>query len=278
MNETIAAEALNQDPTQVQASQDQQTQPQAVAGGANPAAETVQPTETQPSTQTPEPGTVTGKSDPETDTRANARIRQLVDEKKAALAKAEEQASLAESLRRQLEALKPAPAGNEGDHPDQASYIKAAIKEATVDAQKAALEQQAQQLEKAALQSRNRAYEARVHEFSERAPDYHQVTGNPNLQISPVMADAIRISETGPQIAYYLGKNPSEASRIANLSPVEQLVAVGALSARVSAPEKRVSSAPAPVKTVTGATVKASPDLGDMSYAEYRKARMGSAA
>jgi hypothetical protein len=271
MTESSPSEALNQESaTPVQAS-DSQVQPQAAVEVAQQAAEAVTTTDKQ----TPEPGTVTGKGEPETESRANARIRQLVEEKKAALAKADEQASLADSLRRQLDAIKPIPAGNESDHPDQASFIKATIAEATVQAQKAALEQQARQLENAAVQSRNRAYDARVQEFQDKAPDYHQVTGNPNLQITPLMADAIRTSETGPQVAYYLGKNPIEASRIASLTPLEQATAIGALSARVSVPEKRVSSAPAPVKTVTGSTVKASPELGDMSYEDYRRTRMG---
>lgn len=274
MTDQSSAETLNQDPsktTQV----DPQVQPAADPAITNSPAEAV----TQADKQGSEPGTVTGsQGEPEKKSRENDRIRQLVDEKKAALAKAEEQASLAESLRRQLEAIKPTPAGSEKDHPDQASFIRATIKEAAAEAQKAAIEQQAQSLEKAAIESRNRAYEARVQEFVERAPDYHQVTSSPTLQISPVMADAIRLSETGPQIAYFLGKNPGEAARIHSLPPIEQAIAIGSLSARVSVPEKRVTQAPPPPKTVTGGTVKASPDLGEMSYEDYRKARMGKAA
>lgn len=270
-DQTPSAETLNQDPQVIESA------PQLDPAAAPTSAETTQPVAT-PQTPASGPGTVTGKGDSEPDTRQNARIRQLVDEKKAALAKADEQASLAESLRRQLEALKPKPAGDIADHPNQEAFFKAALKEVTVEARREAMEQQAKDLEQAATNSRNQVFEARVQEFSAQASDYHQVVGNPNLQITPMMADAIRVSETGPQVAYYLGKNPAEASRIARLTPLEQATAIGAISARVALPEKRATTAPAPVKTVTGATVKASPGLEDLSYEEYRKARMGSAA
>lgn len=235
----------------------------------------------QADTKATEPETSTGKGEAEhAESRANARIRALVEEKKAANAAAEaakqresEARATAEALKRQLDALKPQPAGDERSHPDQASYVTAIAKEAAIEAQRFALQQQADQAERLAAESKQRAYDARVNEFMEKAPDYHQVTGNPNLQITPLMADAIKESENGAAIAYFLGKNPAEASRIAGMSPISQAAAIGRLEAKVTLPERRTSSAPAPVKTVTGGKGVTEPDPGEMSMDDYRKWR-----
>ena len=221
-----------------------------------------------------EPGTVTGKSE-KPESRENARIRQLVDERKQALAKLAEAEEQAKFFKQQAAALKPKPAGNEADHPDAASYLSAKIREVMSEAQQAAAMQSAQQAEALANVSRERAYQTRVDEFRDRASDYDQVVGNPNLTITPLMADAIKESESGAAVAYYLGKNPDEAARIARMSPVGQASAIGRLEAKVTLPEKRTTGAPPPVKTVTGGVGTAQPELADMSYEDYRKSRMG---
>jgi hypothetical protein len=234
----------------------------------------------QADTKASEPETSTGKGEAEPESRANARIRQLVDEKKAANAAADaakareaEARAQADALKRQLDALKPQPAGNELDHPNQASYVTAVAKEAAIEAQRYALQHQQHQAEQLAAESKERAYTARVSEFMEKAPDYHSVTGNPNLQITPLMADAIKETESGAAIAYYLGKNPAEAARIASLSPIGQAAAIGRLEAKVTLPERRTSSAPAPVKTISGAAGVTQPDPGEMSFEDFRKWR-----
>ncbi len=66
------------------------------------------------------------------------------------------------------------------------------------------------------------------------------------------MADAIRELSRGPEIAYYLGRNPAEASRIASLPPVSQATAIARLEARIDAPQASVSKAPEPVGTLSG--------------------------
>jgi hypothetical protein len=227
--------------------------------------------------QASEPGNVNRQSD-EPDSRGNARIRQLVSEKNAAKAEVEEAnkreaeaKAQAAVLRRQLDALKPKPAGNESDHPNQASFIAATVKEATIEAQRSAIEQQAEQAEAVVRESRERAYQARVSDFQDRAPDYHQVISNPNVQITPLMADAIKDAEAGPELAYYLCKNPEEAARIARMSPVQQAVAIGRLEGKVTIPAKRTTQAPPPVKSVNGGTGTAAFDPDSAPMEEFYK-------
>ena len=88
------------------------------------------------------------------------------------------------------------------------------------------------------------------------------------------MADAIRELSRGAEIAYYLGKNPAEAARIASLPPVSQATAIARLETRVgSAGQASVSRAPQPVSTLSGRSGSGGKRLEDMNFEEYRRAR-----
>lgn len=85
--------------------------------------------------------------------------------------------------------------------------------------------------------------------------DYDQVVSNPKLPITEFMADAILVSDIGPEIAYHLGKNAKEADRIARLPPIAQAKEIGKLEAQLLAdPPQKPSSAPKPIKPVTRAS------------------------
>jgi hypothetical protein len=66
------------------------------------------------------------------------------------------------------------------------------------------------------------------------------------------MADVIMASDTGPDVAYYLGTNPQEADRIASLPPFLQAKEIGRLETKLALdpPVKRTSSAPAPITPI----------------------------
>jgi hypothetical protein len=104
------------------------------------------------------------------------------------------------------------------------------------------------------------AYHDREEEARAKYDDFEQVAYNPNLPITGVMAEAIRESEAGPDVAYYLGANPKEADRISKLSPYSQAKEIGKIEAKLAdnPPVKKTSSAPAPIAPVTarGGTAK----------------------
>jgi hypothetical protein len=104
------------------------------------------------------------------------------------------------------------------------------------------------------------AYHDREEEARAKYDDFEQVAYNPNLPITGVMAEAIRESEVGPDVAYYLGANPKEADRISKLSPYSQAKEIGKIEAKLAdnPPIKKTSSAPAPIAPVTarGGTAK----------------------
>ena len=101
------------------------------------------------------------------------------------------------------------------------------------------------------------AYGARVEKAKVKYPDYKEVAESPNVTVSIPMAHAIAHSDDGPEIAYYLGKNPQEAQRIATLSPPVQLLELGKIAVRLAsptAPKPQVTAAPKPITPiVTGA-------------------------
>jgi len=67
------------------------------------------------------------------------------------------------------------------------------------------------------------------------------------------MAESIRASDIGPEVAYYLGANPKEAERISRLAPIMQAKEIGRIEAKLAndPPVKRTTSAPAPISPVT---------------------------
>ena len=127
------------------------------------------------------------------------------------------------------------------------------------------------------------AYVARVDKAKEAHPDYIEVAESPDVQVSIPMAHAIAHSEHGPEVAYYLGKNPEEAKRISALVAPLQLVELGKIEAKLTAPtppavapapKPPVSAAPPPGKPIQAAaeTPPISPENETMEqYATRRK-------
>ena len=97
------------------------------------------------------------------------------------------------------------------------------------------------------------AYHEREEEARSKYDDFEQVAYNPNLPITEVMAETIRSSDIGPDVAYYLGSNVKEAERIARLSPFLQAKEIGKIEVKLASnpPVKQTTSAPAPISPVT---------------------------
>jgi hypothetical protein len=70
------------------------------------------------------------------------------------------------------------------------------------------------------------------------------------------MAETIKASDMGPDLAYWLGTNPKEADRISRLSPLLQAREIGKIEAKLGTNPivKPTTSAPAPISPVTART------------------------
>jgi len=93
----------------------------------------------------------------------------------------------------------------------------------------------------------------REEEARSKYDDFEQVAYNPNLRVTDVMAETIKASDLGPDLAYWLGSNPKEAERISRLSPLLQAREIGKIEAKLSAepPQKKTTSAPEPIRPVS---------------------------
>ncbi len=155
---------------------------------------------------------------------------------------------------------------------------KHAVKEALAENERVTQQRQIEEGQRAARE----AYVGRVSKAQEKYPDYKDVAESPNVTVTIPMAQAILHSEHGPDIAYHLGKNPEEAKRIASLNPVQQLVEVGLIVAKltapapapaVPAPKPAVSAAPKPIKPLESKASPVAKSPEEESMEEYAARR-----
>jgi hypothetical protein len=154
-------------------------------------------------------------------------------------------------------------------------YLDATVQRAVGKTQDTFAQTQAQTAQQQAVDAQVELFSAREEDFAEQVPDYRDVAYNRDVPYSQPMLNAISTAENGPAIAYYLGKNIREASRIAQLPPLEAAYAIGRLETKIQAPAKAQSKAPPPVPTVktTTAAPGFKPDSNDPEA--YRRWREG---
>ena len=101
------------------------------------------------------------------------------------------------------------------------------------------------------------AYAEREEEARNKYDDFEQIAYNPQLRVTDVMAETIKASEIGPDLAYWLGSNPKEADRISRLSPIMQAREIGKIEAKlgIEPPQKKTTSAPEPIRPVNARAV-----------------------
>lgn len=138
----------------------------------------------------------------------------------------------------------PATALEEFDSPEAYAEVLALKKAEELIAKRDAAKQQSAILD---------SYHEREEEARGKYDDFEQVAYNPKISITDVMAETIRVSEIGPDVAYYLGSNPKDADRISRMTPLAQAKEIGKIEAKLASdpPVKRTTSAPAPISPVT---------------------------
>lgn len=152
---------------------------------------------------------------------------------------------------------------------------------ARTEAEKKAAEEREQQSRD---QQRAATFAERVKAVQARYPDFEQVAYSEAVPMSEAMRDVIVDSEQGPELAYWLGKNPEEAARIAQLPPLAAARELGRVEARLGggatspAKQPKATSAPEPIRPVSAAGRATSPEVTDESFAAdyeaWKKARM----
>jgi len=170
----------------------------------------------------------------------------------------------------------PAPPKQE-DFPDFAAYQEAML-DHRVEAKLFEREQQARQ--QAAAERRQAQQAQAAQEGQQRAvklveigrskfDDFDEVALGDHVRMTPAMVEAIGLEDkVGPDVAYYLGKKPDEAARIAALPSARQIMEIGRLAERISTNRNKITKAPSPIKP-TGGRAKVVVDESKLSDAEW---------
>jgi hypothetical protein len=91
------------------------------------------------------------------------------------------------------------------------------------------------------------------------------------------MAAATLHAEKGPELRYYLAKNPKVSAKLANMAPIDMAIELGRIEATKLGREKPVSITKAlkPVPKLAGADSKPTLSINDpkISDAQFRKLR-----
>jgi hypothetical protein len=111
-------------------------------------------------------------------------------------------------------------------------------------------------------------------------PDLADVINSPVQpfpSLNPAVADAIFKSDAGPEMVYYLHKNPTEGARLANMDPalaIMELYGVREKAKAILQPKIRtVTQAAPPLNPGNGGGVTTETDTADLPMAEYARRR-----
>ena len=217
---------------------------------------------------------------------ASQRINEVIGQMRAKEREANAAKDEAARLRARLDKYEGAPP-KESDY-DSLEEYQAAL--AAHHVQKASQEERKQDAEDAtkraeaseseALSLARMAFNERAEDFAEDVPDFHKVVNDPSLNISEEAARQILHAEQGPAIAYFLGKNPRDAARLAqHANPMDVAREIGRIEGRLTKPKPRnVSLAPDPVKAIAtghGQQAAFNPDKASVDDVEAELKREG---
>lgn len=96
------------------------------------------------------------------------------------------------------------------------------------------------------------AWEEKAEAAGAKYDDFDEIVGE--LQPNNPLVMAIMREENGADVAYFLGKNPKEASKLMGLDPIDQILSVGRLAAKIASEPpvaKQPSKAPPPIEPVS---------------------------
>jgi len=244
-----------------------------VAVDSSPQVEVVEPVEAETvETESEQPEVEAKEAEKEHDESSlpegvKKRIDKVTRQKYEAIAESNRLKAELEQLKAQFAPKQEAPDITQFDTLDE--YVDAVAEYKFNQKAQATQTQHAQQTQEQAIAQ---DWVAKVDKARSVAPDFDEVFSNvADVPFAQVALDAVAQHPKGAEIAYILGKDPSEAYRIAALAPYQQLMAIGEVAARANLPKpKAVSTAPAPVKPVSGGASNSTPPADMDEWVKWR--------
>ena len=188
--------------------------------------------------------------------RESRRFERKIDKLHRQAAEARARAELAESqLKARETTAKPADTG--APKLEQFDYDPEKYAKAYAEHEKKLAEKEWEGRQRTAEQTKQReklltSWEEKAEQGRDKYDDFDTIVG----ELQPTGPLIMAIMKAEPDVAYFLGKNQKEAERIAALEPIDQILEIGRLGAKLAAePEKpkAPSKAPAPIKPLSGA-------------------------
>lgn len=108
------------------------------------------------------------------------------------------------------------------------------------------------------------AWEEKAEAAGAKYDDFDEIVGE--LQPNNPLVMAIMREENGADVAYFLGKNPKEASKLMGLDPIDQILSVGRLAAKIASEPpvaKQPSKAPPPIEPVSAKAAAPTDEISD---------------
>lgn len=251
--------------------------PASVQPAVNPAPDQATPVESAEGQPAPEskPGEDAAQKPKQT---VSERISQIHAQKKQAEADARLARAELARLQEEVQHLRQQPTDQMSWEEQQAQQLRNLLKtEKLEDAHHAArVKAQAVEVAKAT------EYVAKLEEARERLPqDFdaaYQVAKS--LPLHDAATDVVMASDKAAELTYYLGKNATEAYRIASLPPHMQAAEIARIEVRLTTgpSPRRHSNAPPPSPVVSGGSTVTAKDPANMTMEEYAKWRSGGKA
>ena len=141
--------------------------------------------------------------------------------------------------------------------------------------------------QESAEKARNQGQQARMEELNvrlnegfEKYTDFEEVALDQTVPITPMVMNILAESDVPADVAYYLGKNRTEAVKISRMTPLGAARAIGLIESKLASgevtnptpPNKKTTKAPAPIKPV-GSKETVVKDPANMTQKEYNKYR-----
>ena len=217
-----------------------------------------------PAESTPPAPEASDEGDKPSRSRASERISQLTAQKRASEARAQTAEAEARRLYAELSTLRQTPVDGMTYEQQENARLRAVIKTETLESKIAE--------HKSANADYTRTlantFRAKVDAARERMPDFDQVF-HTGLPVGQALAELIVDSDKSAEVAYYLGKNPTELAEISQLPPHLQGARIARLEAKVTVPSRRLSAAPPPVPQVGAVSAPSAKDPANMSMSEF---------
>lgn len=124
----------------------------------------------------------------------------------------------------------------------------------------------------------DQTYFNRCNKANENIPDLQETINTTQLpRYDDSVVTAVKKSDLGPQIIYYLAKNPAEAVRLAQMDPGLAIMEIGSFREKINTSiqpkTKKATGAPPPINPGNGAGATVITNLADKGMEDYAKAR-----